>query len=200
MPQDAARRTPRPADTCAATRSLAGIIEKEVRVYQRLGRFTQSLRRISRGLQRLDGRTDPAAHVSRSLLARRYAFSRFNQGRVDDALRWADLAAREAEDAVDKETLALAYTTLRASSTPVGPRGAVPYGQLALQVYKELGDLLGQAHCVNNLGVQAFGAGRWDEALEKYQRAADIFRRLGDTASEANAIYNLVDLLVRQRR
>ena len=51
-------------------------------------------------------------------------FSRFNQGRVDDALHWADIAAREAEDAVDKEALALAYTTQSFIYATLGSRGA----------------------------------------------------------------------------
>ena len=179
---------------------IAGIIEKEVRIDQRLRRFTRSLRRISLGLRGLEDRTDRAAHVARSMLARRYAFSRFNQGRVDDALHWADIASSEAEDAVDKETLALAYTTQSFIYATSGREEPLPYGQLALQVYTELGELLEQAHCLNNLAVQAFGAGRWDEARVKYQRATDIFRRVGDTASEGNAIYNQVELLVRQRK
>ena len=120
---------------------IASIIEKEVRVDQRLRRFSESLRRISLGLRGLDGRTDPAAHVSRSLLARRYAFSRFNQGRVDDALHWADIADQEAEDAVDKVTLALAYTTQSFIYATSGRDEPYPYGQLALQVYIELDQL-----------------------------------------------------------
>ena len=60
------RRPPRPtrwpAGTCAATRSrLAGIIEKEARIDQRLAQLSQALRRISRGLHELEGMTGPEA-------------------------------------------------------------------------------------------------------------------------------------------
>jgi tetratricopeptide (TPR) repeat protein len=48
--------------------------------------------------------------------------------------------------------------------------------------------------------VEAFTHGRWEEALAQYRRAADIFRRTGDSASEVNAAYNQAELLVRQGR
>ena len=60
----------------------------------------------------------------------------------------------------------------------------VPYGELALEAYTGLGNLPRQGHCLNNLAVQAFGAGRWKEALTSYRQAEDIFRRIGDTAAE----------------
>lgn len=179
---------------------VATIIEKEVRVDQRLRRFPTSLRRISIALRGLGDRGDSPARVARSLLARRYAFSRYNQGRVDDALHWAETAAREAEDAVDTETLALAYTMLSFVHTSSGRPEPLPYTELALRAYTELGKLAPQAHCLNNLAVQAFTAGRWEHALRLYREAREIFARIGDTASEANVMYNEVELLVRQGR
>src|SRR4029079_8607630 len=77
---------------------LAGIIEKEARIDQRRRKHSQALRRISRGLHELEDIPGAAAEMARSLLARRYADSRFRQGRVDDALQWAELAARAAEE------------------------------------------------------------------------------------------------------
>jgi class 3 adenylate cyclase/tetratricopeptide (TPR) repeat protein len=196
------------AETYAQARRLvrgdpvrtASIIEKEARVDQRLRRLTQSLRRVSRGLRELEGRSDSPAYVARSLLARRYARSRYDQGRIDEALQWADIAARAAEDAVNKEALAQAYEMLNALHAGSGRDEPMPYGRLALQAYTELGYLPGQAHCLNNLAVRDFATGEWDEALDKYRRATDMFRRMGDTASEGNALYNQAELLVSQRR
>ena len=48
--------------------------------------------------------------------------------------------------------------------------------------------------------MQDFSAGQWDEALDKFRRATDIFRRIGDTAAEGNAAYNEAEILVRQGR
>ncbi len=179
---------------------LAGIIEKEARIEQRRGQHSQAMRRISRGLHDLEGLAGQAAATARSLLARRYAFSRFNQGRVDDALHWATLAAREAEESVDKDTLAQAYEILNGIYAGSGREEPLPYGRLALQAYVELGNLRHQGWCLNNLATQDFTSGRWNESSENLRLATDIFRRIGDTAAEANTSYNLAELLVRQGR
>ena len=179
---------------------LAGIIEKEARIDQRRRKHSNAMRRISQGLHELDGLTGLAAEVARSLLARRYAYSRFSQGRIDEALHWADVAAAAAEEAVDKDALAQAYEMLNGIYAGSGREEPLPYGRLALQAYVELDNLPRQGHCLNNLAVQAFTSGRWDEALANFRRACDIFRRIGDSASEGNAIYNQAEMLVRQGR
>ena len=145
------------------------------------------MRRISRGLHGLEGMTGAAADIARSQLARRYADSRFRQGRVDDAFHWAQLAARYAEESVDKATLAAAYEVLNHVYAGSGREEPFPYGRLALQAYTELGDLRHQGWCLNNLAAQDVTAGRWNESLADFRRAADLFRRIGDTAAEGNA-------------
>ena len=179
---------------------LAGIIEKEARIDHRRRKYSQAMRRITRGLRALEGAPGRQAGVARSLLTRRYAFSRFSQGRIDEALHWAGIAANEAEDAVDPDALAQAYEMLNAIYAGSGRKEDLPYGRLALQAYRELGNLPRQGHCLNNLAVQEFTHGRWNEALASYRQASDIFRRIGDTASEVNALYNQAELLVCQRR
>jgi class 3 adenylate cyclase/tetratricopeptide (TPR) repeat protein len=179
---------------------LAGVIEKEARIDQRRRKHSLAMRRITRGLHGLEGIPGAPAGVARSLLARRYAHSRFSQGRIDEALHWADIAASEAEDAVDKDALAQAYEMLNAIYAGSGREEPLPYGRLALHAYTELGNLARQGHCLNNLANQDFTGGRWNESLANLQRAGDIFRRIGDAAAEGNAIYNQAELLVRQCR
>ena len=180
--------------------SIAGIIEKEVRIDQRRRKHSVALRWISRGLRGLEDTTGPAADTARSQLARRYADSRFRQGKVEDAFHWAEQAARYAEESVDKSTLAAAYEVLNHIYAGSGREEPLPYGRLALQAYTELGDLRHQGWCLNNLAAQDFTAGRWTESLADFGRAADLFRRTGDAAAEVNAVYNQAEILVRQRR
>jgi class 3 adenylate cyclase/tetratricopeptide (TPR) repeat protein len=179
---------------------VAEIIEKEARIDQRRRKHSQAMRRISRGLHDLDGIPGSPADAARSMLARRYADSRFRQGRVDDALHWAEVAAQAAEESADKDALAQAYETLNMIYVGSGREEPLPYGRLALHAYVELGNLRHQGWCLNNLAVQAFTAGQWDEALDSYRSATELFRRIGDAAAEANAIYNQTELLVRQAR
>ncbi len=176
------------------------LVAKEVRVDLRRRRLPQAMRRLSRALGRLEGLPGEQADAARSRLARRYAYSRYLQGRVDEALRWAETAADYAEASHDKAALAQAYEMLNGIHAGSGRPEPRPYGQLALRANRELGDLPRQGHCLNNLAVEAFTHGRWEEALSQYRQAAEIFRRTGDSASEVNAAYNQTELLVRQRR
>jgi tetratricopeptide (TPR) repeat protein len=176
----------------------AELLFKEARIHQRRGKITLSLRVLTTAMRLLDGQESAAARSARSRLAMRYAFGRLTQGRPRDALRWGAVAAQEAEDSADKATLAHAYNGLALAHLSSGEPEELPYGRLALHAYEELGDLAGQGHSANNLGMTAFQTGRWTEAREFLDRASGTFRRLGDEANLANAVYNLAELLVRQ--
>lgn len=178
--------------------AVAKLLSKQAQTQQRLGLLPQSLRLLRRSLSSLDGVPGPAAHAVRSDLATRYAWGRRRQGHAADALRWATLAAREAEAAQDRAVLALAYNGLHVAHYVAGVPEDVPYARLALLAYEELGDLAGQAHCANNLGVEALDDGRLEESSAFFARAQETFRRIGDEANHANATYNRADALLRQ--
>jgi tetratricopeptide (TPR) repeat protein len=180
--------------------ALANLSFKEARTAQRLGRVSHSLGLITRALHALGGDTSPEARRTRSMLATRYSWGRLTQGRHADAMRWAMLAAREAEDSADKATLAHAYNVVHRAHQQAGRKEDLPYARLALLAYEELGDFGGVGYSANNLGVQAFDEGHWSEAIEFFERAARSFRRIGNEASWAGAEYNLGDVLVRQGR
>ena len=176
----------------------ARVVAKEARIDQRLRKLPQSLRRVSRALNRLESEPGRWASSARSLLAMRYAISRLAQGRVAEALEWGHQAATDAEESVDKPTLAQAYTNLYGIYVAAGLEPPVPYGELALQAFTELGDLSRQADCTNNLAVSALDHNRWTEAVDAFGRAAEIYRRIGDTQGEGLATYNRAEVLVRQ--
>jgi tetratricopeptide (TPR) repeat protein len=189
----------------AARRTLDGnpvtdadLLLRQARIHQRRGKLPQSLRLLTVALRLLEGVEGGAARATRSRLATRYSFGRLMQGRRADALRWGGVAAREAEDSGDKATLAHAYNGLHSVHAHAGTVPDMPYGRLALLAYEELGDLAGQGHSANNLGVEALGAGRWVDAQALFERASGSFARLGDEANQANALYNQADVLVRQ--
>ncbi len=180
--------------------ATAGLLYKEARVKMRLGRYQPTLALLTRALHLLDGTDGPSADAVRATLATRYAFCRHLQGRPEEAIRWSNLAVQWAEASGDVECLANSYNTLHLAYGSSAVKEDRPYGQLALAAYERLEDLSGQALCVNNLAIDAYNSGRWDEAIDMFQRAADSFHRLGDNANEGNASYNRADVLVAQRR
>ena len=62
---------------------------------------------------------------------------------------------------------------------------------LALPIYEELGDLLGQANVLNNIGVDAYYEGRWQEALDLYERSKALRERIGDVVGAATITNNI---------
>ena len=65
---------------------------------------------------------------------------------------------------------------------------------LALPIYEELGDLLGQANVLNNLGIDAYYEGRWQEALEHYERSKALRERIGDVVGAATITNNIGEI------
>ena len=179
---------------------LAGLMFKQASIVQRLAKFSASLHLLSRGRTVLDGTLGANADAVRSRLATRYAFGKYLQGKHTDAMRWSAIGASEARKADDRESLAYAYNTMHLAYLHAGRIEEQPFGELSLAIYEQLGDLRMQGHCLNNLAIGAMQDGRWDVSADLLHRAADMFRRVGDTANEANAVYNRADLLIRQGR
>ncbi len=180
--------------------AVAALVSKQAAVDLRLRKFAQSLGRLGRGLRALEGVNGQEASAARCRLCLGYAQVRLGQGQIDSAIEWAVRAADEAVIAEDRAVIARAYATLHGIYVAIGRPSPQPYGDLALRTYVELEELPGQAHCTNNLAVDALDHARWVEAERMFGRAATIFRRIGDTASEANALCNQAEVLVNQGR
>ncbi|MBM7784534.1 AfsR/SARP family transcriptional regulator [Tenggerimyces flavus] len=68
---------------------------------------------------------------------------------------------------------------------------AEPELEAALAIYRQLGDVLGQAVALNNLGICCQQDGRLDQSVVRYQEVLAIYRGLGRTAGEATILNNL---------
>lgn len=174
----------------------ARLMYREARISLRLGKHPQALRMLTRALHVVGDLSGSEADGVRAELAARYGFCRHLQGRSDEAVRWATKGARWAESSGDTTVLAHAYNALHLAHGASTQSEDKPYGRLALTAYEELGDLSGQALCVNNLAIDGYRTGRWTEAAQMFERAASMFQRLGDEANEGNVTYNLGDVLV----
>ena len=173
---------------------------KLLRVEQRRGHYSNAMRRASLGLRAIAGATGPEVGAVRARLQVLYAFCRLSQGRYADARRWAERGLAEAEAANELLAQAQAHLVLNALEVWSGGAKGEVHGETALRIYEQLGDLSGQAHMLNALGVRRLVEGRWPEALHMFAQAAESHRRVGDATNAANADYNRADVLVRQGR
>ncbi len=74
------------------------------------------------------------------------------------------------------------------------------HSQRALEIYEELGNLGSAATVLNNMGMFAYFRGRWDEAIDLYQRGHDMRITIGDTVDAAMGPMNIGEILSDQGR
>jgi tetratricopeptide (TPR) repeat protein len=98
------------------------------------------------------------------------------------------------------EELAHAYYLGHLAYTSLGSPKRNEVRELALPIYEELGDLLGQANALNNLGIDAYYEGRWEESLEFYSRSRAARERIGDVVGAATIANNIAEILSDQGR
>jgi tetratricopeptide (TPR) repeat protein len=69
-----------------------------------------------------------------------------------------------------------------------------------LPIYEALNDFVGQANVLNNMGVDAYYEGRWDEARQCYERSRTAREAVGDVVGAATASNNIGEILSDQGR
>jgi predicted ATPase len=167
-------------------------------VHERGGEYEHAIGWYERGLATIEGATAGDGNLSmRAQLEVAYAGIRHRQGEFAEAIELAREAAAHAEEAGDRRELAHAYYLLDVALTRAG-RADHSYRELALPIYEEIGDLIGQAHVLNNLGVDAYYEGRWTEALDAYERSAELRRKAGDVVNTATQKNNEAEILSDQ--
>jgi tetratricopeptide (TPR) repeat protein len=190
----ARRRRTAPADR-------ARLLRKTGVVHERFGRYREALRCYTRGRSLLgasSGRPETAAATAEAAeLAIAYAGVRYRQGRYRDCVRWASTATLEAETVGHRPGLAHAlYLQDMALFDLALPSGDA--GRRALAIYEEVGDLVGQGNVLNNMGIDAYYQGRWDEALSFYERSRAVRARAGDVIGMATQENNIGEILSDQ--
>jgi class 3 adenylate cyclase/tetratricopeptide (TPR) repeat protein len=172
---------------------------KEGILRERAGSYEDALVVYERALADLEAFGHAIDARLRAQLELAYAGVRHRQGRFADAVDWARRAAEHAEAVGDRRELAHAYYLLDIAHTRLG-RPDASYRDLALPMLEEVGDLRGLATALNNLGVDAYYDGRWEEALAAYRRGGELSRQAGDVVSGARATNNEAEILCDQGR
>jgi class 3 adenylate cyclase/tetratricopeptide (TPR) repeat protein len=180
--------------------ALAGLSLKEGRLRENEGHYAEALRWYERGLRRADELEGPARTLHRLRLSLGYAAARFRQGAFEECVEWVERVIEDARAAGALPDLAHAYYLGHLAYTSLGSPKRNEVRGLALPIYEELGDLLGQANALNNLGIDAYYEGRWDEALEFYSRSRAARERIGDVVGAATIANNIAEILSDQGR
>ena len=187
---------------------MARLYRKEARVRELLGRHASALRWYRRGLQSLDDHraaspdrvdhTALAAERARLLVGGASTYVR--QQRYRTCAQWCRSALPHAHDGGDRATAAHAYYLLDWALGELGDDQAAEYRLLAQPIYEELRDFAGLAAVLNNRGVDAFNAGRWDECTAHMEQSMLARRRAGDVVGMAQCSQNLAEVLTEQGR
>jgi DNA-binding SARP family transcriptional activator/tetratricopeptide (TPR) repeat protein len=125
-------------------------------------------------------------------LAPPYAIHLRRQGRGAELLAARSLAAAAAERSGDAPAEAAAFQQLAAAQIRFGdPREAERNLQAALQRYRDLGDLEGEAETSMIKCLFGDAAGDYTVTLEAALKSLDLFRRTGNGPGQARALNNI---------
>ena len=173
---------------------------KQAHVAERQGRMSSAVRWIQKGLRGLEGAAGPEAAGARAQLRIWSAAVRQRQGRHREAVASCRLAIDEAQVAGDRAALAQAYLTLDWALLDLGETELAINSPVALAIYEELGDLSGQAITLNNLGGMAYYEGRWNDAVDLYERSRQARLKVGNSVDAATGTCNIGEVLSDQGR
>jgi class 3 adenylate cyclase/tetratricopeptide (TPR) repeat protein len=178
----------------------ARLLLKQALIPWRLGRYSQALARVTRGLHLIEGLDDAAANRERANLYARKAVIRQRQGKAREAIAWCRRTIEVAEGSDAQEALAQALYVLDWAYATQGRFDEAVYSERALAIYEELGNLERQGAILNNLGAIAYYQAKWTEALGFYERAEQVWERSGDRWSASFAVVNRAEVLLDQGR
>jgi tetratricopeptide (TPR) repeat protein len=165
---------------------------------ERLGDYPEALDWSRRALETLDGlASDDDGLGTRVQIELATAGVKYRQGRFDEGVEWSARAAEHAEQAEERAALGHAYFLLHLNHLALGHKDDA-HARLALPMLEGAGDLVLQSNVLNNLGMEAYFAARWDETSELYRRGGGLSGRAGDVVNVARAQNNEGEILSDQ--
>ena len=177
----------------------ARLMRKRGVLREREGRYPDALRWYGRALGAIDGLgDDPDAARERVALELAYAGVRFRQGRYQESVRYAERVAAETEAGGDELSLAHALFLLDNAYTDLGRPFSGELSARAAEIYERHGDDANLGKALNNMGIAAYYAGRWDEAHALYRRSREAKERAGDVVRAATGANNEAEILLEQ--
>ena len=174
------------------------LLRKEANVAYRLGEYAKAQRILTGALGLLDGISSPPATTQRARIEALLGITLLWRGRPRDAVELFKRAIADGDSVGAKEALAHALAGLDMAYNTLGESRRATHSARALRLYEEVGDLFSKGGVLNNLGLIAYYAGRWTDALELYREALRAWDQAGDTLSVSMAAFNIGEILSAQ--
>jgi class 3 adenylate cyclase/tetratricopeptide (TPR) repeat protein len=171
----------------------ARLLLKEGQVRERRGLYDEALEWVERAASAAD---DNRTRIEVEILE---AGILYRQGRFEESIEVGRRAVSQAEATAERAALAHASYVLDGALTQVG-RIDEALTQQNLDLCEEVGDLRGLGATLINLGIHAYYAGRWSDALDFYHRSAQVKERMGDVEGSAMIVHNEAEILCDQGR
>ena len=189
--QEARRWAGRPSDRARLRYKVAQSTDRE-------GDYTRTLGLLTRAGRELEC-DDSAADPLRAEITTLYGLVRHQQGRGRDAVRLLRQAVGEAEQAKAPEVLATALLHLDMAELAAGQTGDGSHAERAVAIAREYGgNPWLEARALNQLGIRAYFAGRWPEAIAHYLACRAANEKAGDQWTAAIATGNIAEVLSDQ--
>jgi len=174
----------------------AALLLKLSYVEEKLGQFPEALRWAGEAASTLSSAEGSEAARQSVRVSAWHAAVLQREGRTSDALEWAERAVSEAESVDEFEALADAYLVMGWAYGELGRAGALELMKKALDAYERAGNRLRQPRVAASLGVVCQWEGRWDDALEFYERGRAASVKLGSSVYAALARVNSAEVLI----
>jgi len=173
----------------------ARLLLKHSWLEEKLGNYPEALRWAERARDALDGQQ--GLDVDRQMASASACFATLlqAQGRSDEAVEWAERAAREAEHVDDPEQLGAAYFVLGWARGAQGKEGAESFMLKAIDAFGRSGNRARQAITLSNVGGVCYWEGRWDDAMSYYERGREESMKVGNVVDAATASMNIAEIL-----
>jgi tetratricopeptide (TPR) repeat protein len=179
----------------ARARSLALLCHRMGMAYDRKGEYRQALELYKRGVTSARGQD----HHLEAALYLAMASVLFRKGSYAEAFGRCTRGVDLARAADSQDELAYGYQLLGNIYACTGQvEKAIEYRQRSLAIYRQTGNLLGQAKALNNLGADYHYLGDWRAAVARYRESLNLFERVGEVTEAVGVANNLGEIISDQ--